>query len=654
MISDNIIYKLKKIKGGTVGIWKEQFTQDELQEIVNNTFIDNVDNISLSELRYICINNIQTEPMCPVCNCKLPFKHSKFSIFCSNNCRRSEKGIEIYSGHMKNALLSKYGVEYISQLQSTQDKIKLTSVEKYGVSHFTQSEEVKYKAKNTNIERYGVESVLQSEDIKDKIKNTNIERYGVENVYQSEEIKDKIKNTNLEKYGESSYTKTDKFKEQVKKTNLEKYGESSYSKTDECKEQTKKTNLEKYDVEFTSQSPIVREKIVNTFIEKYGVNTPSKSKDIISKIQRTQRFNYWDTFLQVLGEKYITPKFNKIEYLDMDYDVSDKEYVCDKCGKTFKMDTLHAQVVHCPYHKYSSKAEYEIQQWLLSIDPSLEILMNNRFNKDGKSLELDLYLPDLKIGIEHHGLYWHNEEKHGKKYHKEKYLFFKDMGIDVIQVFENEWVNSKDIVKSIIKTKMGKVNRRIYARKCVINLIGNDEYREFTEQNHLQGFGLAKIRIGLFYDGELVQVMSFSKPRFTKHYEWENIRTCTKLDVLVIGGFSKILKFFTNNYNGSIISYVDVRYFTGKGYIFNGFVEKEHSFPNYFYFKKGVLKVEPRVKYQKHKLKNVLDVFDPNMTEIENMRNNDFYRIYDAGNLVLILEKIGGYTNHNADLMSFI
>ena len=96
--------------------------------------------------------------------------------------------------------------------------------------------------------------------------------------------------------------------------------------------------------------------------------------------------------------------------------------------------------------------------------------------------------------------------------------------------------------------------------------------------------------------------MSFSKPRFNKKYDCENIRTCSKIGHCVIGGFSKLLKYFKENYSGSIVSYIDRRYFNGKGYITDGFRYIGHTKPNYFYFinKENVL--HNRVEFQKHRL----------------------------------------------------
>ncbi|MFW6226257.1 MAG: hypothetical protein ACOC3V_04810, partial [bacterium] len=185
--------------------------------------------------------------------------------------------------------------------------------------------------------------------------------------------------------------------------------------------------------------------------------------------------------------------------------------------------------------------------------------------------------------------------------------------------------------KSIIKTKLG-LNERIYARKCELKEIDNQ--REFLDNNHLQGYIPAKINIGLYYNDELTSLLTFSKPRFNKNYDWEMIRFVNKIGYSVIGGFSKLLKYFLNNYQGSIITYSDIRLFDGKVYETNGFTQIESSKPSYYYtdYKNRY----SRQKFQKHKIPNILESFNSNLTEWENMQMNGWDRIWDCGNYVYI------------------
>ena len=330
-------------------------------------------------------------------------------------------------------------------------------------------------------------------------------------------------------------------------------------------------------------------------------------------------------------------KYTYDEKLTLDKGVyTSLKIICPEHGEFQQMLYAHKSGQGCPIcGRVISKAEEEITCWLSSLLPDLDIERNIKFQFSKCKMELDIYLPKFKLGIEYHGLYWHSTEYRDKHYHQDKYKLFKDLGIQVIQIFENEWVFNKEIVKSILKSKLN-LNKVIYARKCSIQTLTSKQYKQFVEENHIQGFTPAEIKLGLFHDEELMQVMSFGIPRYNSEYDWENIRTCTKLGYSVVGGFSKLLTHFKINYSGTIISYIDLRYFSGNGYLNNGFSILKSTSPNYFYFKKNSLKLESRVKYQKHKLKDLLDEFDSKKSEKENMEDNNYNRIFDAGNLVVV------------------
>ena len=126
--------------------------------------------------------------------------------------------------------------------------------------------------------------------------------------------------------------------------------------------------------------------------------------------------------------------------------------------------------------------------------------------------------------------------------------------------------------------------------------------------------------------------MIFGKPRFNKKYDYELIRFCSKMNINVVGAASKLFKHFKINYNGSIISYANRRFSNGNLYETLGFTKIDETKPNYFYIKGKTLL--SRNKCQKHKLKNLLDNFDENLSEHENMLNNGYLKVYDCGNLV--------------------
>ena len=251
-------------------------------------------------------------------------------------------------------------------------------------------------------------------------------------------------------------------------------------------------------------------------------------------------------------------------------------------------------------------------------------------------LELDIYVPSKKIAVEYDGIYWHSESSYiSKTYHLNKTLACEEKGIQLIHVFENEWKLKQGIVKSRLKDILGIYDKTVYARKCTIKEVDNEASRIFQEKNHLQGAVNAKVNLGLYFNEELISLMTFGKCRFDKKHEWEMLRFCSKLGYHVVGGAGKLLKHFEKTYQPkSLVSYADRRWSQGKLYKALGFKLDHISAPNYWYWK--TLQLESRQKYQKHFLKEKLKIFDGAKSEVQNMRDNGYNRIFDCGNLVFV------------------
>jgi hypothetical protein len=90
-----------------------------------------------------------------------------------------------------------------------------------------------------------------------------------------------------------------------------------------------------------------------------------------------------------------------------------KEYMCEKCNKSFYFQKLNPQNIHCPHCIFKSKYEYDIKEWLEQELQIQYIKTNKSFsvqnNPNRTTHELDLWFPDYNIGIEFHGLYWHSD-----------------------------------------------------------------------------------------------------------------------------------------------------------------------------------------------------------------------------------------------------
>lgn len=512
----------------------------------------------------------------------------------------------------KETTLSTYGVSYITQLTATKKKIRETCLKKYGTENPLKNKEVKKKAEDTLEKNYGTRVPSQNKEIQNKIKQTNLEKYGFENARQNETVKKKAEKTTLERFGVDNIFKSKKFQEDLRSRNVEKYGTEFYTQTEEMKNKSKKTMLKKHGVEYFSQSESIK-----------------------IKVWKTYRSNYWNTFNTVLKNKYIKPLFSKQDYIDLSRIIS-LEYKCLRCNTILKFEFLNPHRIHCSCTAHRSYFEDDIITWVQSLG-IVNIKPNEKYYENGKlKFEIDVYLPDYNLGIDFNGIYWHSDLYRSRSYHQSKYKYFKEKNIQLIQIFESEWVNKESIVKSILLNKLG-VNTKIFARKCSIREVDSASGKKFLEQNHLQSSSSAGIRIGLYYNEELVCLGAFGKFRYKNEDAYEIIRFAGKLGHTIVGGFERILKYFETTYKPKkIISFVDVRYFTGNSY--KNFINTDLTQPNYFYFKDKdkTLTLWSRIKFQKHKLKDKLEMFDPDLSEYENMLTNGYLRIFDAGNLRMI------------------
>ncbi len=308
---------------------------------------------------------------------------------------------------------------------------------------------------------------------------------------------------------------------------------------------------------------------------------------------------------------------------------------CKKCNNIIEKDLSNSrwEKFYCNIcNNFTSNEEKEVLAFIK--EKYNKTILNNIKHIENK--ELDIYLPENNLAIEYNGIYYHsynNQQKENKKYHLNKTELCLKKNIKLLHIFSHEWsdLNKQEIWKSIILNKLG-VSNRIFARKCMIKELDNKTKNAFLNNNHLQGEDKTSIKIGLFYNNELISVMTFSKTRFNKNYEWELVRFCNKLNTTIIGGASKLLTYFEKTYKPkSLITYADRRYSTGELYYKLGFTFIKNTPPNYIYYKRNLFL--SRMQTQKHKLEKLLVNFNKNITESENMFNHGYRRFWDCGNM---------------------
>lgn len=295
-------------------------------------------------------------------------------------------------------------------------------------------------------------------------------------------------------------------------------------------------------------------------------------------------------------------------------------YGCGKCGRI----------------KECSQQEKDIHNF---IGQKIEFRKSDREILEGK--ELDIYIPSKNLAIEYNGLYWHSDKFKDKDYHLNKTLQCKEKGIQLIHIFEDEWLFKKDIVKSRLNNLLGQ-SEKLYARNCEIKEVLTKDKSNFLDQNHIQGKVGSEINLGLYYNNKLVSIMTFGKLRKNlgsehKDGSYELLRFCNKLNTTVIGGASKLITYFKKNYNWKeVVSYADMRWSNGNLYNQLGFKESHISEPNYFYTSQNKsVEREPRFKYRKDIL--VSQGYDASKTEKQIMEERGYNRIYDCGSMKFIL-----------------
>jgi hypothetical protein len=279
--------------------------------------------------------------------------------------------------------------------------------------------------------------------------------------------------------------------------------------------------------------------------------------------------------------------------------------------------------------KVRSRAEDEVKNYVNGLGFST-FKGNNRTLPGLGRFDLDIVVPDKKVAIEYNGVIWHSERfGRNKTSHLDKTELANSLGYRLIHIFEDEWLERRSAVEMRLRAILGVGLDKVYARNTRVSEISWQAAKEFLDTYHLQGAGTpAKRCFGLKEKDVLVSVATFGAARFTDD-DWELLRFASS--VRVVGGASKLLTAFTKTLDadGSLVSFADRRWSDGELYSALGFSFDGFTQPNYFYVK-GVKRYS-RQRFQKHKLENVLDLFDPSLTEVQNCRNNGYYRIFDCG-----------------------
>lgn len=491
----------------------------------------------------------------------------------------------------------------------------------------TCSKECRYKLAKQNVDKSAMVTSLKS---------TMQSKYGVDNIMELSEALDKIKQSNQARYGVDWYTQTDEYKNRVKDISRLNYGADHFLSSTEVIAKRKATCIEKYGTDNVSKVPAIKDKIQATWRGKYGVDNISQVH--IPDMQAWQAFKT-DPRAYIQAHFDHSPTLTELALhlnvcLNSIYDyvnLSDNSDIITRC---------------------SSKLEDEVIHFIHEVNPNLYLQIHNR--SIISPYELDIYIPSLNIAFECNPTSTHNSsicDPWGGKpkpnnYHKIKSKMCEDVGIRLIHIFGYEWNHKNEILKSIIRNTLQSNSSKIYGRKCKISEISDQVCRKFLSDNHRQGYSQCSIRIGLYHESELVSVMTFGKPRMSiskaNDVEYELVRFCNKLNTTVIGGASKLFKYFIDNYlPNSIISYSDFARTSGKLYDMLGFECARLTEPGYVWVNTRNDIAYNRMHAQKQNIRRFLndDTIDLTKTENDIMISHGYVKVCDSGNKVWIWSK---------------
>lgn len=299
---------------------------------------------------------------------------------------------------------------------------------------------------------------------------------------------------------------------------------------------------------------------------------------------------------RIMSKESFIEKANKIH--NNKYDYSNVSFtnthqvisiICPQHGNFEQMAYIHLQGHGCPKcGNIISYSESEIYNRIKKEVREQKVFHNKRgILKDNR--EIDIYLPEYKLGIEYDGLYWHSEYMgKGRNYHLNKTMECKENDIRLIHIFEDEYIYKKDLVINKILYILGKCENlpKIDGRKCEIKEVGQILAKTFLEKYNIKGYTKGSVYIGAFYEGRPVGIMSFIK-RKGDNGKWELNRMATCYEYKCRGICGKMFKYFIDKYNpNEIKTFADRRWLIDEDnniYSKLGFIKEGYTKPDYTY-----------------------------------------------------------------------
>ena len=326
---------------------------------------------------------------------------------------------------------------------------------------------------------------------------------------------------------------------------------------------------------------------------------------------------------------------------------------CDIHGDFSQMAENHMNGNGCPKCAFKeSKLEAKVCAILDEMGVKYE--RNVWFGEGRNRWEIDVYVPSKNFGIECHGNYWHSEAKKSpekaRTLHYDKFAKALELGITLVQFFEDEINDLEGVVRSMIAHRLKGSSEKVHARKCDLLFLQRDEMDaeavaeidSFFDANHIQGTTKFKAAALLLHEGEIVGCMLMNRvisARGQKEDPSKAELVRLAFSKSVPGGASRMLRCVEDNMSEvtEILSYSDNRFGVGNVYENLGFKLEGEVKPDYRYVSE--MTNSPRIHkssfrrsaQERMAARGEGYSFDPAMTEVQNANANGYYRLWNAG-----------------------
>jgi hypothetical protein len=607
-------------------------------------------NLHIRELIYYYKNNIK-EPI--LCNCGNPNYFNLNTYTYDGSCLNEKCLIDFKKsniGSLSLFLSKEKNKKYLDYLKSNTidlDSYNLT-IPEYIYYYFNNIEEpflcICDKHRKFTTFKEGFKVSCGDKKCFMQIKKDNfLSNHGVDNPRKLKSVVYKARETINKKYNGKHYMYDPKVRSKFNNTMRKEYGVDWAQQNIEINNKSRdKWNL---------KSDKDLEDICDKKLLTYSLKSDEEKLMTFIKREKTNIERYGEDYRYIFSENVRTKHLNRItkliseDYNCLSFDIPNEKYKLyhkDCCefyiGRYVFRERISLGRELCttcnPVTQGVSELEKDIFNFI-DCNYTETIVQSNR--SIIPPLELDIYLPNDNLAFEFNGLYWHSDLYKENNYHLNKTEKCESKGVQLIHIYEDDWLYKQEIVKSRILNLLSK-SERIYARKCIVKEVTPKDTREFLNKNHIQGFVGSKIKLGLYHNDTLVSLMTFGSLRrnlgqTSKDGSFELLRFCNILNTTVIGGASKLFKYFTRNYDfNTIISYADRSWSTGNIYEQLGFKYVHKTKPNYYYVKNDIRL--NRFGFRKDIL--VKEGFDQKLSERIIMKERGFNRLYDSGSIKFV------------------